>query len=80
MSILEKLATVAAETLGVERDALLNASSFEELELDSLALLELNVAIQKCFNVALGDDEISPEHSLAYVSDLIEKRQESADA
>ena len=32
MNILEKLATVGAETLGVERDALLTASSFEDLD------------------------------------------------
>lgn len=75
MSIINQLAELGSQKLGVTDDELREANSFDDLGLDSLALLEFNVAIQKSFAIQLEDDEIVPEHSLENVASIVADRK-----
>ncbi|NLE81524.1 MAG: acyl carrier protein [Rhodococcus sp.] len=77
MSIINQLAELGSQKMGVTVDELVAAESFDDLGLDSLALLEFNVAIQKSYAISLEDEEIAPEHSLRDVAELVETRKAS---
>lgn len=75
MSNINQLAELGSQKMGVTVEELLEAKSFDDLGLDSLALLEFNVAIQKSFAIPLEDEDIAPEHSLDDVATLVVERK-----
>ena len=70
-SIHDRLATVLNEKFGVAPDKIGPTATFEDLDFDSLALIELALSLQQEFEVFVGDDELSPEQGLAAAVDLL---------
>ncbi|MEU7529424.1 phosphopantetheine-binding protein [Saccharothrix sp. NPDC042600] len=69
--LLDRLSTVLVEKFGVPRAEIHPAATLVELDLDSLALVELGVVAEKEFGVRFADDEIVPDHTLDEVVRLI---------
>ncbi|MFI6346709.1 acyl carrier protein [Streptomyces sp. NPDC050560] len=59
------------DRIGVPTDALLPGATFESLDFDSLALIELGVAIQKEFGVIVEESELTPERTLGDIVALL---------
>lgn len=78
--MIDQLAKLGAEKMGVSAEELTAAESFDDLGLDSLALLEFSVAIQKQFAITLDEEAIVPEQSLSDVKALVLARQVSQNA
>lgn len=62
------------DKLGVSSAEATPGTTFETLDLDSLALIELTVLVQKRFGVLLDETELTPERTLGEVVDLLESR------
>lgn len=57
MSTFDRVTTVLTERLGVTAGDVTPESTFEELELDSLDLVEFALAAEEEFGVGIADDE-----------------------
>ncbi len=73
-AIIERIEKLMVTRLGLDEDEVSRELTFEEMELDSLWLVELGLVVQEEFGVKVGDDEVSPKFTLAEVSDLLEKK------
>ena len=67
--ILEKVQTIVAEQLGLEKDQVKSTANFStELGADSLDVVELVMALEEAFEVEIADDEAA---SIATVQDAV---------
>ena len=57
--ILEKIADLLAEQLGVDADNITMDTSFEELGADSLDVVDLISAVEETFELELADDDFT---------------------
>ncbi len=57
MEIFEKVKAIVVEQLGVEEDIITPETSFEELEADSLDIVELIMALEEEFDLDIPDEE-----------------------
>lgn len=55
--VLEKIAVIIAEKLEVSAEQVQESSSFDDLEIDSLAIVEIMLAIEDEFGIAIDDAE-----------------------
>jgi acyl carrier protein len=77
-TVLQQLTTLLVERFGVT-DSEVNAdSTFAELDLDSLALVEIALVAQKEFNVPIGEDELSPEDTVQTMVELVDAKRAAA--
>jgi acyl carrier protein len=53
--------------LGVETESLTEDTTLESLDLDSLLIVELSVAVEKEFGVVLDEIQLAPERSIGQV-------------
>ncbi|MEU6130717.1 acyl carrier protein [Saccharopolyspora sp. NPDC047091] len=74
----ERLCGIAGSSLGVEAQRLRDGQTFEDLGLDSLALIEFGIEVQREWGVRLEDDEIKPEFTLGDLLDLMAAKGVSA--
>lgn len=65
MSVQDRLFAVITNSMGVPADELTPEATLDDLELDSLALVELSVVVQKEFGVAVDDTALTPESTLS---------------
>ncbi|MGA4851476.1 acyl carrier protein [Streptomyces sp. G5(2025)] len=63
---------------GIETDEVRHDSTFSELEFDSLALVEISLALQNEFGVAVDDDELRAEDTMDQAVKVIEAKLVSA--
>ena len=70
--VFEKIADIIAEKLGVNRELIKPESTFEDMEVDSLYMLEVLLSIEEEFNVTIED--ASEIKSVADLCDLVEKK------
>ncbi|MFF4170816.1 acyl carrier protein [Streptomyces sp. NPDC001744] len=63
----DRLFALVSEKLGVPAEELDTASTFDRLDLDSLALIELSVIVQKEFGVQIDETALTPENTFADV-------------
>ena len=59
---------------GAEAEEVSESTTFMDLEFDSLALVELTLAVQQEFGVPVGDEELTPEDSMAQAAKVIEAK------
>ncbi|MFE6982774.1 acyl carrier protein [Streptomyces griseus] len=59
----DRLFALVSEKLGA--DELDTTSTFDQLDLDSLALIELSVIVQKEFGVQIDETALTPENTFA---------------
>lgn len=68
----DRLFQLMTDKLGFTADELSTTATFESLDLDSLALIELSVSVQKEFGVVVDETAMTPEHTLGDVLALLE--------
>jgi acyl carrier protein len=56
-AIFEKVRSIIVEQLGVEEGAVASETSFEELNADSLDIVELIMALEEMFSVEIPDED-----------------------
>ncbi|MGP9022901.1 acyl carrier protein [Streptomyces sp. BR1] len=59
---------------GIQADEVRPDTTFTQLEFDSLALVEITLAAQQEFDVAIDDDELTAEDTMAQVANVIEAK------
>ena len=67
----EKIREIVAAQLRMEGVELLPEMTFDELELDSLAVLELIMALEEEFDISINDEEFSSTANLGEMSEMI---------
>ncbi|MDH6131829.1 acyl carrier protein [Kitasatospora sp. MAA4] len=80
MTVYDRLADLLARSFGLQRDEIEPDYTFAELELDSLALVELTLAAQDEFSVALSEDDLGAESTIAQAAKVIEAKVVEATA
>jgi len=68
----DQLSNILVTRFEVEPEELRPDVTFEELELDSLFLVELGLVVQQELGVKLTDDDATPRSTVAAVAELIE--------
>lgn len=67
-----KLTDILVEELGIDRDAIAMEATFEEdLEVDSLGVVELLMALEDNFDVKIPDDEAEKIATVGQAVDVV---------
>ncbi|WP_416974725.1 acyl carrier protein [Streptomyces sp. 4F14] len=74
MTTYTALAKILVDEIKVPADLVSPDASFQELELDSLALVELSVLIERELGVEIPEDELQDVSSLSGLTRLVERR------
>jgi acyl carrier protein len=69
-----RIAAILTENLGVDTASVRSEATFEELDLDSLAVVEFIELIQEQFRVNLTDDDIADAKSIADLVTLLKSK------
>jgi acyl carrier protein len=70
--ILASLKDVAVEVLGVEADAVVETASFkDDLEADSLDLVEVVMALEEKFDISIPEDDLADVATVGQAVDLV---------
>ena len=70
-----KLTDLLVDELGIERDAISNDAKFEEdLDVDSLGVVELLMALEDNFGVKIPDEEAEQITTVGEAIDLVEQK------
>ena len=77
-TVYDKVATMLTENFGVPAEDLSADATFEDLELDSLDLVEFTQACQNEFGVKIEDDEAEQLHTLGDSVKLLESKGATA--
>lgn len=67
-----KLVAMIANGFGVPEDQITPETTFEDLEFDSLALVELAVSVKEEFGVEIEEGTVTAQDTLARVAELID--------
>lgn len=57
MDYFEKIKDIVADQLGVEKNEIMMETSFEELNADSLDVVELIMALEEEFDIEISDED-----------------------
>lgn len=68
------LCELASTNLQVDQEAIAEGRTFEQLDLDSLELIEFVVVLENQFAVKVADDEITPDFTVTDVAKLLETK------
>jgi acyl carrier protein len=74
----DRLADILINQFEVRPDELRPDITFEELELDSLFLVELGLVIKRELDVELNEDEVTPRSTVSDVVTLIQTQLDPA--
>ncbi|MEV8314373.1 phosphopantetheine-binding protein [Streptomyces sp. NPDC059900] len=74
-STYDRLVGLLTKGFGVEADEVAPENTFEDLELDSLALVELTLAAQEEFGITLTDDDLHAKNTMAEAAGVLEAKQ-----
>lgn len=75
--IFDKVCDIAADVLGVEPDDLSEATTFDDLDANSLDRLQLVTAMEDEFDIEIDDDKLMAINSVAEAVDAIEQTLEA---
>lgn len=70
----DRLFALVSDKLGVLPEELNTSATFDSLDLDSLALIELSVIVQKEFGVQIDETALSPENTFGDVLATIDAK------
>ena len=77
MDIFETVKSVVAEQLGVDEDSITMESSFnDDLEADSLDVVELMMALEDEFRIEISDEEAG---KISTIGDIVEYIKDKAE-
>lgn len=71
--IYSKVCDIASDVLGVEPDELSEATTFDDLDANSLDRLQLVTAMEDEFDIEIDDDKLMAINSVAGAIDAIEQ-------
>ncbi|MER0240994.1 phosphopantetheine-binding protein [Streptomyces sp. 796.1] len=72
--IKDRVVFLMNEKFGLPEDELLSGAPFEELDIDSLILIELGLLLRKEMGVVLQDGELKASHTLDEAVAVIEAK------
>lgn len=75
--VFTKVCDIAADVLGVEADTLSEQTTFDDLEADSLARLQLVTAMEDEFDLEIDDEKLLAISSVSDAIDAILDAQEA---
>ncbi|MEU9857882.1 phosphopantetheine-binding protein [Streptomyces sp. NPDC047974] len=73
-AVYDRLVQLLVANFGFATDEVTPEDTFRGLELDSLALVELTLAVQQEFGVELTDDDLNADDTLEQAVKLIESK------
>jgi len=74
MSVFEKVKSIVVEQLGVEEDDVTMATSFQDLEADSLDIVELVMALEEEFDLEISDEDAEKITTVGAAVEYINER------
>lgn len=74
--ILAKIADIAADVLGADMDGITEATTFDDLEADSLDRLQLVTAMEDEFDIEFAEESLASIASVSDAIDAVEKALE----
>ncbi|KUK32030.1 MAG: Acyl carrier protein [Thermoanaerobacterales bacterium 50_218] len=74
-AIFEKVKAIIAEQLGVDEDEVTPETSFEELNADSLDIVELIMAIEEEFDIEIPDEDAEKILTVGAAVEYIKENQ-----
>ena len=74
--ILAKIADIAADVLGGDMDGITEATTFDDLEADSLDRLQLVTAMEDEFDIEFAEESLASIASVSDAIDAVEKALE----
>ncbi len=74
MDVLEKVKNIISEQLEIELENINEDTTFEEMDADSLDLVELVMALEEEFNIEISDEEIEEIKSVGDVVNHIQSK------
>lgn len=75
--ILQKVADIASDVLGVDAGEITEETTFDDLDADSLDRLQLVTAMEDEFDLEIPDEKLEAINSVADAVDAIEAAQEA---
>ncbi|MDI6812407.1 MAG: acyl carrier protein [Desulfitobacteriaceae bacterium] len=75
MGIFEKVKSIVVDQLGVDEGDVTMETSFEELNADSLDIVELIMALEEEFDLDIPDEEAEKIRTVGDAVDYIKKNQ-----
>lgn len=73
----DKVAEVASDVLGIDKDEITLETTFDDLDANSLDRLQLVTAIEDAFDMEVPDDKLDTMNSVADALDVIESVKEA---
>ena len=74
--VFERVKEVLTEQLGVEEDQITEEASFQDdLDADSLDLVEVVLALEEKFGIEISDDQIAGVKTVGEAADLVISKQ-----
>ncbi|WP_133260104.1 acyl carrier protein [Streptacidiphilus pinicola] len=77
-SLKHRLAALIGEKFGLDEAELLSGATFDELEIDSLILVELGLILRKEMDIILAEGELKSSFTLDEAVDVIRAKAEQA--
>ncbi len=74
MDSLEKIRGIISDQLDIEIEKISSETTFEEIDADSLDLVELVMALEEEFEIEISDEEIEKIKSVGDVVNYIDSR------
>jgi acyl carrier protein len=74
----ETIVTILADRFEVDRVTMTPDSTLDDLQLDSLFIVEFALTLEERFGVAIGDDALNSSDTLSAVAELVERRRYEA--
>ena len=72
--VFEKVKEIIVDTLNCEQDkAVMEADLKEDIGADSLDAVELNIALEEAFSIAIPDEDLAGFHTVADIVTYIQK-------
>ena len=75
MAIFDKVKTIVIDQLGVDEEEVTMATSFEELNADSLDIVELIMALEEEFELDIPDEDAEKIRTVGQIVDYIKENQ-----
>lgn len=75
MSVLEKIKGIVAEQLGVDAAEITEETSFDELNADSLDIVELIMALEEEFDLEIPDEDAEKLTTVGTAVEYVKSKQ-----
>ena len=74
MEVFEKIKDLICEQLEVDEDKIKMKTTFEDIDADSLDVVELVMALEEEFNLEIADEEVEKIKTVGDIVNYIEKQ------